>query len=92
MRLTVMCEHLPLQDPKDKSEKEELDMFFPFDPYLLERSANYLDLDHSYVTWASRHEHAYASDDDEEVGHRAYGKPKVPFLWDRLFHALGMVC
>jgi RNA polymerase I-specific transcription initiation factor RRN3 len=63
--------HLPLQPPPQPGKQEEdLDMFFPFDPYLLERSAKFLDLDGSYVSWASRHEQAHAADDDEddEVG------------------------
>ncbi len=46
-----------------------LEMFFPFDPYLLRRSARFLDLPASYNTWGGRHQHetdaSHLSSDDE---------------------------
>jgi len=53
-----------------------LEMFFPFDPYLLRRSASLLDLDKSFVRWRAGHPQAAApgsesSDEgsyDDEVG------------------------
>ena len=47
-------------------------MFFPFDPYLLRRSARFLDLPTSYNTWSgTRHQDTDAShlssDDELEV-------------------------
>ena len=49
-----------------------LEMFFPFDPYLLRRSARFLDLPTSYNTWSgTRHQDTDAShlssDDELEV-------------------------
>ena len=44
-------------------------MFFPFDPYLLRRSARFLDLSTSYNTWGGAHQHgtnaSHVSSDDE---------------------------
>ena len=56
-----------------------LEMFFPFDPYLLRRSARFLDLPSSYNTWAGgRHPGTDAShlssDDELEV---LQGLPKL---------------
>lgn len=47
-------------------------MFFPFDPYLLRRSARFLDLATSYNTWGGAHQHGtdashISSDDELEV-------------------------
>ena len=46
-----------------------LEMFFPFDPYLLRRSARFLDLSTSYNTWGGAHRHgtdaSHVSSDDE---------------------------
>ena len=46
-----------------------LEMFFPFDPYLLRRSAKYLDLLSSYNTWRGNRHHdtnaSHLSSDDE---------------------------
>lgn len=49
-----------------------LEMFFPFDPYLLRRSARFLDLATSYNTWGGAHQHGtdashISSDDELEV-------------------------
>ncbi len=40
---------LPLLQPRP------LEMFFPFDPYLLRRSSTLLDLDATYVVWRRGH-------------------------------------
>ena len=44
-------------------------MFFPFDPYLLRRSARFLKLPSSYNTWGGGHQHdtdtSHLSSDDE---------------------------
>lgn len=46
-----------------------LEMFFPFDPYLLRRSARFLKLPSSYNTWGGGHQHdtdaSHLSSDDE---------------------------
>lgn len=47
-------------------------MFFPFDPYLLRRSARFLDLATSYNTWGGAHQPGtdashISSDDELEV-------------------------
>ncbi|GBF88999.1 hypothetical protein Rsub_01498 [Raphidocelis subcapitata] len=39
-----------------------LEMFFPFDPYLLRRSARYLSLDSTYVRWRGGHPEAAPAD------------------------------
>ena len=50
-----------------------LEMFFPFDPYLLRRSARFLSLDSSYNTWGRTRQGAntaasnQSSDDELEV-------------------------
>lgn len=49
-----------------------LEMFFPFDPYLLRRSARFLDLPSSYNTWLGAHQQGtdashFSSDDELEV-------------------------
>lgn len=49
-----------------------MEMFFPFDPYLLRRSARFLDLATSYNTWGGAHQHGtdashISSDDELEV-------------------------
>ncbi|KAK9835138.1 hypothetical protein WJX81_000692 [Elliptochloris bilobata] len=51
-----------------------LEMFFPFDPYLLRRSAAVLDLKRTYVRWRAGHPLAAAaggSDDEEANGNEA---------------------
>jgi len=44
-------------------------MFFPFDPYLMRRSAKFLKLPSSYNTWGGGHQHdtdaSHLSSDDE---------------------------
>ncbi|PNH03401.1 RNA polymerase I-specific transcription initiation factor RRN3 [Tetrabaena socialis] len=75
----VDCRSLLSQlEPSSRSQRP-LEMFFPFDPYLLKRSSRYLQLKHSYVRW--RHGHPLAavagaeaqeageSEDDEDEGH-----------------------
>ena len=46
-----------------------LEMFFPFDPYLLRRSARFLNLATSYNTWGGSRQHdtdaSHLSSDDE---------------------------
>ena len=46
-----------------------LEMFFPFDPYLLRRSAKFLNLPNSYNTWSSSRQcdtvASHLSSDDE---------------------------
>jgi RNA polymerase I-specific transcription initiation factor RRN3 len=39
-----------------------LEMFFPFDPYLLARSGRFLDLEHAYVRWRGGHPHVQPQD------------------------------
>lgn len=60
------------QDVALQRAQRPLEMFFPFDPYLLKRSSRWLDLRTSYVRW--RHGHAQAahphddsSSDEEEA-------------------------
>ncbi|GLI69244.1 hypothetical protein VaNZ11_013820 [Volvox africanus] len=71
----VDCRSLLAQVELSTRFQRPLEMFFPFDPYLLRRSSRYLQLKHSYVRW--RHGHAQAaggaagteaadSEDDEE--------------------------
>lgn len=43
-----------------------LEMFFPFDPYLLRRSSRFLDLEKTYVRWRSGHPHAGGTGAEEE--------------------------
>mmetsp|Transcript_16634 Transcript_16634/g.46413 ORF Transcript_16634/g.46413 Transcript_16634/m.46413 type:complete len:331 (-) Transcript_16634:144-1136(-) len=45
-------------------ESRPLEMFFPFDPYLLLRSRAFLQLPDTYVTWRSGHPSATKEDDD----------------------------
>ncbi|GIL92468.1 hypothetical protein Vretimale_19352 [Volvox reticuliferus] len=71
----VDCRPLLAQVELSTRFQRPLEMFFPFDPYLLRRSSRYLQLKQSYVRW--RHGHAQAaggaagteaadSEDDEE--------------------------
>ena len=60
-----------------------LEMFFPFDPYLLRRSARFLDLPSSYNTWAGGHQHDadashLSSDDELEVPE---GQQDIKLCW-----------
>lgn len=57
------------QDEAQRAKRRPLEMFFPFDPYLLKRSSRFLDLKASYVRWRRGHPHtvaaAAASDSDD---------------------------
>lgn len=46
-----------------------LEMFFPFDPFLLRHSARHLDLPRTYVHWKAGHPHAgpHAADNDADA-------------------------
>jgi RNA polymerase I-specific transcription initiation factor RRN3 len=47
--------------PQLRPAVRPLEMFFPFDPYLLRRSSRFLSLDTSYVRWRGGHPHAGAA-------------------------------
>lgn len=52
-----------------KQAVRPLEMFFPFDPYLLQRSAAHLELERCYVVWRGGHPTAAAAgEEDEEEG------------------------
>ncbi|KAG2436969.1 hypothetical protein HXX76_006484 [Chlamydomonas incerta] len=69
----VDCRPLLSQvEPATRSQRP-LEMFFPFDPYLLRRSSRFLQLKTSYVRWRHGHPQAAAgtgadASDDEEDG------------------------
>lgn len=56
------------QAPARPGGVRPLEMFFPFDPYLLGRSARYLDLQHSYVRWRGGHPQAAPAEGDAVLG------------------------
>ncbi|KAI8468899.1 MAG: RNA polymerase I-specific transcription initiation factor RRN3-domain-containing protein [Monoraphidium minutum] len=45
-----------------------LEMFFPFDPYLLRRSSRHLNLEKTYVRWRGGHPEAGGAESDGEDG------------------------
>lgn len=45
----------PPPPPDTPRERRPLELFFPFDPYLLRRSAQHLQLRESYVRWSRGH-------------------------------------
>ncbi len=49
------------QDEALRRAQRPLEMFFPFDPYLLKRSSRFLDLKTSYVRWRRGHPRLAAS-------------------------------
>jgi RNA polymerase I-specific transcription initiation factor RRN3 len=50
--------------PLARPSVRPLEMFFPFDPYLLRRSSRFLALETNYVRWRGGHPHAAAAADD----------------------------
>ncbi|EFJ48520.1 hypothetical protein VOLCADRAFT_120872 [Volvox carteri f. nagariensis] len=67
-------------EPETRSQRP-LEMFFPFDPYLLRRSSRFLQLKQSYVRW--RHGHpqtaaggtgAEVADSEDDEGEEADGR------------------
>jgi len=52
-----------------------LEIFFPFDPYLLRRSAEPLDLSHTYVSWRRGHPTCIVPDDADDDARRVVENP-----------------
>ncbi|KAJ9509497.1 hypothetical protein QJQ45_001961 [Haematococcus lacustris] len=75
---------LDLQDRALTHSQRPLEMFFPFDPFLLRRSSRFLELKLSYVRWRQGHPQAAPSsarlqgdsDDEEEVEEAEVGQAK----------------
>ncbi|KAL6758121.1 RNA polymerase I-specific transcription initiation factor RRN3-domain-containing protein, partial [Haematococcus lacustris] len=74
---------LDLQDRALTHSQRPLEMFFPFDPFLLRRSSRFLELKLSYVRWRQGHPQAAPSSarlqgdsDDEEVEEAEVGQAK----------------
>lgn len=61
---------LPAADILGRPAMRPLEMFFPFDPYLLHRSSCFLELERSYVRWRGGHPQAAATvpDGDDILG------------------------
>ncbi|KAA6429038.1 MAG: hypothetical protein FRX49_01148 [Trebouxia sp. A1-2] len=69
-RLSLLdCTSLQTNVAAAHMQVRPLEMFFPFDPYLLRRSARFLKLPSSYNTWGGGHQHdtdaSHLSSDDE---------------------------
>ncbi|DBB10726.1 hypothetical protein WJX82_002210 [Trebouxia sp. C0006] len=69
-RLSLLdCTSLQTTVASAHMQVRPLEMFFPFDPYLLRRSARFLKLPSSYNTWGGGHQHdtdaSHLSSDDE---------------------------
>ena len=58
----------PAPAPLVRPAVRPLEMFFPFDPYLLRRSARLLSLDTTYVRWRGGHPHAAEAADGGDGG------------------------
>jgi RNA polymerase I-specific transcription initiation factor RRN3 len=73
-RLGLMdCRPLLAQQAAQPRPLRPLEMFFPFDPYLLAGSARLLDLSHTYIRWHGGHPRVLMDDraDDDEDGEQA---------------------
>ncbi|KXZ57030.1 hypothetical protein GPECTOR_1g930 [Gonium pectorale] len=67
----VDCRPLLAQlEPSTRSQRP-LEMFFPFDPYLLRRSSRYLQLKSSYVRWRHGHPQSAAGASGADGGDEA---------------------